>query len=210
MSKSSRRTTKIEEGTPPPRRPVNPLYELLREGKVREFNQRVELGERVNLVSCDFRGIDLRGMDPTGIDFSGCYFRQADLRGVDFRKSILTGASFNGVRISGAYFPHELTAEELRLSLNYGTRMRYRVEQAPVILTAPEPSPSTSSGDRTIPGQSMPAHAAPAPESPARAAPVRAPSAPATATPVRSVPPAVRTSPPAVRHSPTRNGKGDK
>ena len=78
-------------------------------------------------------------MDPTGLDFGGCYFRQADLRGIDFRKAKLEGASINGARISGAYFPAELAPEELRLSLNYGTRMRYRLTPEPVIIQAPAP-----------------------------------------------------------------------
>ena len=192
MAKSSSKTTQVEEGTPPPRRPVNPLYELLREGKIREFNQRVELGERVDLKSCDFRGIDLRGMDPTGIDFSGCYFRQSDLRGVDFRKSVLEGASINGARISGAYFPSELTAEELRLSLNYGIRMRYSLAPAPVIITAAGVH-ATVAGDSggpssvlgasplgaVIAGDTLPAAATTAVAEPVQAAPSQAAPSPA-------------------------------
>jgi uncharacterized protein YjbI with pentapeptide repeats len=110
-------------------KPVNtnadPLYKLLREGRVKDFNERKKLGEKINLTHCDFRGLDLRGLDAKGLDLSGCYFRQADLRGVDFTEARLEGASLNGAKISGAYFPHELSADEITLSLLHGTRLRY-------------------------------------------------------------------------------------
>jgi uncharacterized protein YjbI with pentapeptide repeats len=68
----------------------------------------------------------LRGIDAAGIDFSNSYFRSADLRGIDFSKAWIEGASLNSARISGAYFPAELTPEEMILSVTHGTRMRYR------------------------------------------------------------------------------------
>ena len=71
----------------------DPLYQLLREGNVKEFNQRKAQGEKCELTSCDFRDLDLRGLDAAGIDFTDCYFRAADLRGVDFSKACLVGAS---------------------------------------------------------------------------------------------------------------------
>ena len=64
-------------------------------------------------------------IDADGIDFGNCYFRQADLRGIDFSNSHMEGASVNGAKISGCFFPKELTAEEINLSLTHGTRMRY-------------------------------------------------------------------------------------
>jgi uncharacterized protein YjbI with pentapeptide repeats len=63
------------------------LYQLLREGNVKEFNQRKTQGEKLDLTSCDFRYLDLRGLAAAGSDFTGCYFRAADLRGVDFSKA---------------------------------------------------------------------------------------------------------------------------
>jgi uncharacterized protein YjbI with pentapeptide repeats len=111
-------------------KPVNnnsdPLYRLLREGRVKDFNERRKLGEALDLCDCDFRGLDLRGLNAKDINFSGCYFRQTDLRGVDFSESRLEGASINGARVSGVLFPKELSAEEITLSLLHGTRMRYR------------------------------------------------------------------------------------
>jgi len=105
----------------------DPLYRLLREGKVAEFNQRIAAGEKANLVACDFRHINLSGLITGGLDFSNSYFRQADLRGVDFSScDSLEGASIHGAKISGAFFPKEISAEELLLSLEHGTRIRYK------------------------------------------------------------------------------------
>lgn len=104
----------------------NPLYRLLREGYVAEFNQRVAAGEKVELVGCDFRHINLQGINAAGLDFSNSYFRQSDLRGVDFTNCIsLEGASIHAAKISGAYFPPALRADELLLSLEHGIRLRY-------------------------------------------------------------------------------------
>ncbi len=107
---------------------VDPMYQLLREGCITEFNAKKAAGDRVDLRSCDLRGVDLRGLEADGLDFSDCYFRQADLRGVDFRKAKLEGASINAAKISGTYFPQELTASEIELSLLHGTRMRYQAK----------------------------------------------------------------------------------
>lgn len=105
----------------------NPLYQLLREGEVDSFNAKVAAGETVDLTGCDFRHLNLQGLHARGLDFSNSYFRQADLRGVDFSQCIsLEGASIHGAKISGVYFPSELGAEEIRLSLEHGTRLRYR------------------------------------------------------------------------------------
>ncbi len=110
-----------------PRTHDDKMYRLLREGKVAEFNKRKAAGEKSDLINGDFRGLDLRNLDAAGLDFRGCYFRQADLRGIDFSTSNLEGASIHGARISGVYFPRELTADEINLSLANGTRMRYEL-----------------------------------------------------------------------------------
>ncbi len=104
----------------------DPLYRLLRDGKIEEFNQRVAAGEKPVLSSCDFRHINLQGINAEGLDFSNSYFRQADLRGVDLTVCAnFNGASIHGAKISGTFFPVELRAEEILLSLNNGTRLRY-------------------------------------------------------------------------------------
>lgn len=103
----------------------DPIYMLIREGEIAEFNKRKAQGEPADLTGCDFRGLDLRGLDATGIDFSNSYFRWADLRGIDFSSSRMEGASINGAKVSGCYFPKCISAEEIDLSLTHGTRLRH-------------------------------------------------------------------------------------
>ena len=109
-----------------PENKSDPLYQLLRDNKVQEFNRRRAAGESCDLANGDFRGCDLRGLEVAGLNLSGAYFRRTDLRGIDFTKANLEGASINGARISGCLFPAELTAEEIDLAAGRGTRMRYR------------------------------------------------------------------------------------
>jgi len=104
----------------------DPFYMLLRDGKIEDFNAARERGETITLAGMDLRGLDLRGINPQGLDFSNCYFRQSDLRGIDWSDARLEGASIHAAKISGCYFPAALPAEEIRLSLEHGTRMRYR------------------------------------------------------------------------------------
>ena len=106
----------------------NPLYELLRSEQVDEFNQRIAAGESTKgfLNGGDYRGLDLRLLNVDGLDLSDAYFRSADLRGLDFRNTNLEGASFCQAQISGCYFPKAVTAEEIRLSVDLGTRVRYQ------------------------------------------------------------------------------------
>ena len=102
------------------------LYRLLRQGKIDEFNERHAAGESCDLTSADFRSVDLCGLNADGLDLSNCYFRMSNLRGIDFSNSKLEGASIHGAQISGAYFPAQLDAAEIALSLEHGTRLRYR------------------------------------------------------------------------------------
>ncbi|MDV3238465.1 MAG: pentapeptide repeat-containing protein [Gammaproteobacteria bacterium] len=103
----------------------DPLYQLLRTGKVEDFNRRRQAGEHCDLTHCDFRGLDLRGLQADGLDLSDSYFRQTDLRGVDLSTARLNGASIHGAKISGTYFPADLPADEILMSLEHGTRLRY-------------------------------------------------------------------------------------
>jgi uncharacterized protein YjbI with pentapeptide repeats len=116
------------ESTPRPKLHISndPMYRLLREGCIKEFNAKRAAGDTCDLRGCDLRGLDLRGLEADGLDFSDCYFRQSDLRGVDLSRAVLDGASINACKISGVLFPAELTASEIELSLLHGTRMRYR------------------------------------------------------------------------------------
>ena len=103
----------------------DPLYQLLRNENIKEFNEQREVLDATKLCSGDYRGRDLRNMEAAGLDFSDSYFRNTDLRGIDFRQSNLRGASLIDAKVSGTYFPAELSAEEIRLSLDTGTRLRY-------------------------------------------------------------------------------------
>lgn len=104
------------------------MYLLLREGRIEEFNLARETGNLCDLSGCDFRAVDLRGAWLNGLDLSDCYFRQADLRGVNLYDCRMDGASIHAAHISGTLFPRELSSSEIRLSLQYGTRMRYSLK----------------------------------------------------------------------------------
>ena len=106
----------------------DPMYVMLREGCIKEFNAKKASGDKCDLRGCDLRGLDLRGLDAEGLDFSDCYFRHSDLRGIDLSKTNMEGASINACKISGVLFPQELSASEIELSLLHGTRMRYNVK----------------------------------------------------------------------------------
>jgi uncharacterized protein YjbI with pentapeptide repeats len=91
------------------------LANLLREGHFEEFN-RLAAQEPPDLRNADLRMLDLRHANLT----------HADLRGLDLSEASLEGASLHGTRVSGVLFPTALNAEEIRLSLTFGTRMRAR------------------------------------------------------------------------------------
>lgn len=104
----------------------DPLFQLLRDGNVTEFKRRKGEKQSIAMTDCDFRHLDLRGLDASAVDFSNSYFRGADLRGIDFSKTRLQGASLNGARISGALFPTDLAPEEIAVPVNHGTHLRNR------------------------------------------------------------------------------------
>jgi Pentapeptide repeats (8 copies) len=111
---------------PAPKPSSDPLYKLLRDEEVPAFNKKREPGRSYDFRGCSFRGSDLRGLDANGLDLRDCYFRDADLRGVDLRQALLEGASLGSAKISGAFFPDDIGAEEIRLSVELGTRLRAR------------------------------------------------------------------------------------
>jgi uncharacterized protein YjbI with pentapeptide repeats len=103
----------------------DPLYQLLRNDDVTGFNQAREQGRQCDLAGCDLRGLDLRNLQIAGMNLEDTYFRGADLRGIDFRGCNLNGASLADAKISGCYFPIELSPDELHLSVSMGTRLRH-------------------------------------------------------------------------------------
>ncbi|MDX2472918.1 MAG: pentapeptide repeat-containing protein [Candidatus Krumholzibacteria bacterium] len=113
----------------PSEKPVitkDPMYQLLRVDNVKAFNIKKEAGQTCELRGVNLRALDLRGLNADGLDFTDSYFRDADLRGIDFSQSILQGTSLRGAHFSGCLFPPELSPEEIRLSYDLGTRMRYK------------------------------------------------------------------------------------
>ena len=109
-----------------PRQLDSPLYRLLRNEQIAEFNAQKPKSGMIDLRCGDFRGLDLRQLDASRIDFTDAYFRGADLRGLDLREATLEGASIAHAQISGVYFPVQLSADEVLLSMQFGIRMRYR------------------------------------------------------------------------------------
>ena len=104
---------------------TDPLYQLLRHEDVDSFNKQRAKLDNSQLSGGDYRGRDLRKMNARGLDFSNAYFRNCDLSGIDFRETNLEGASLLDAKVSGVYLPDELNPDEIRLSLDYGTRLRY-------------------------------------------------------------------------------------
>ncbi|MCU1718761.1 pentapeptide repeat-containing protein [Pseudomonas sp. 5P_3.1_Bac2] len=108
----------------PPRHLDDPLYTLLHNEDIAAFNSQ-RPASTVDLSDGDFRGLDLRTLDATDINFRNAYFRGTDLRGLDLRTCELEGASLAHAQISGSYFPAQLSADEILMSVNFGTRLRY-------------------------------------------------------------------------------------
>ncbi len=104
----------------------DPLYQMLRNDDIDAFNQARKSGAPCNLRGCDLRGLDLRGLDMSGLDLTDAYFRGTDLRGINFSDCCLDGASLADAKISGCYFPTDLSAAEIQLSVTQGTRLRHK------------------------------------------------------------------------------------
>jgi len=111
-----------------PRQLDNPLYRLIRNEDIKGFNAQKPKDGPIDLCNGDFRGLDLRNLDASRVLFTDAYFRGADLRGLDLRDACMRGASLAHAQISGAYFPEELSADEILMSMNFGTRLRYRTK----------------------------------------------------------------------------------
>lgn len=100
------------------------LYRLLRLENIEEFNRLRAEGRVCKLSGVDLRGLDLHGMKAEDIDFSNSYFRRSNLSGVNFSTCNMSGASIRSASISGTYFPKNISADEIMLSMKHGTRMR--------------------------------------------------------------------------------------
>ncbi len=103
----------------------SPAIQLLREEKFDEFNQ-LATERRADLENADLRMVDLRRVNLVKANLRGAYLKNADLRGQDLSDADLTGASLHDARVGGCLFPTNLGADEIRMSVMLGTRMRPR------------------------------------------------------------------------------------
>ncbi len=110
----------------PPRFLDEPAFKCLRAGDLAGFQQVTENRKTVDFSGADLRGVDLRNVDLHKLLLRDAYLRDADLRGCDLRHLDLSGTSIQGARVSGAFFPHNIDAREIQLSLQFGTRIRTR------------------------------------------------------------------------------------
>jgi uncharacterized protein YjbI with pentapeptide repeats len=101
-------------------------FRTLRAGDAQAFHRLIERRANVDFSDADLRGTDFRNVDLSKVVLRGAYLKDADLRGMDLRKIDLEGASIHNARIGGTYFPANLPADEIELSVKHGTRMRTR------------------------------------------------------------------------------------
>jgi len=102
----------------------DPLYQLLRDERIDAFNAKVAAGAPVDLSDADLRNVRLQGADLHHANLRGAYLRGANLKGCDLSDANLTGASIHEAHIGGCLFPANLSAAEIRLSYEPGTRLR--------------------------------------------------------------------------------------
>src|SRR5690349_7963155 len=100
--------TKFKEGT---------LVLLLRDGRFEEFNHAAGQEDHLDLAGANLRGADLRQARLRNADLRNAYCHTTDFRGVDLSQANIEGASFHRARISGAWFPSNVSAEELKMSV---------------------------------------------------------------------------------------------
>jgi uncharacterized protein YjbI with pentapeptide repeats len=103
----------------------DPAFKSLRLGDFEAFNRLIASQKLVDFTNADLRGVDFRGIaDPGKITVRGSYLRDADLRGLDLRSWDMEGCSLYQAKISGTYFPVNLSPQEITCSIQLGTRMR--------------------------------------------------------------------------------------
>lgn len=90
------------------------------------FNEMVGQGRIPHMQNQNLADLDLRGFNLTNMDLSGSYMGKTNLSGLDLRGANLSGVSMKNAKVSGCYFPKDLSAEEIRMSLEFGTRIRHR------------------------------------------------------------------------------------
>ncbi len=107
-----------------PRFPDDPAFKVLRAGDIDAFQQAVADRDEIDYSGTDLRGVDFRKVDLSKFVLRDAYLRDADFRGCDLRHLDLSGVSLQGAEIGGAYFPDNVPASDIRMSLRHGTRIR--------------------------------------------------------------------------------------
>ena len=99
-------------------------YLCLVNGDIDGFNAAVENRDLIDFSGTNLRGVDLRRADLSKVTIRGAHMKRADLRGLDLSSHDLHGCSINAAQISGVLFPANVPAEEVRMSVELGTRIR--------------------------------------------------------------------------------------
>ncbi len=121
-------------------------FVFLRKGDLESYNREVvSRGGKIHFTNANLRGVDFRSVDTESLYLTACYLRDADLRGCDIRHWDLEGTSLHNAHISGTYFPDDVEAEEIRLSVDQGIRIRTRVNHRVVVgQVKKKPAPPTN------------------------------------------------------------------
>lgn len=102
-----------------------PKPKILFEENRDAFNRAVAGGQVADFSNQNLSDLDLCGFNLKNANLAGAYLRGANLSGQDLSGANLHGASLKQAKISGCLFPDDLSAEEIRLSVDMGTRMRH-------------------------------------------------------------------------------------
>ncbi len=102
------------------------MFDMLIDGNIDRFNEERAKGLVPDFAKKNLRGIDLRRADLNGVNLRGAILSNTDIRGIDMYNCDMEGASMRAAKISGVFFPENLSAEEIMMSVQFGTRLRVR------------------------------------------------------------------------------------
>ena len=100
------------------------MFDLLIDGNIDRFNEERSKGVIPDFSGKNLRGIDLRRADFDGINLHDAILSNADIRGLNLYNCDMKGASLKAAKISGVYFPENLSPDEIMMSVQFGTRLR--------------------------------------------------------------------------------------
>lgn len=102
-----------------------PKPQILFEENRDAFNKAVAAGKIMDFTNQNLSDLDFTGFNLSTANLNGAYLRGANLAGQDLSGASLHGASMKNAKISGCLFPPEISAEEIRLSIEMGSRIRH-------------------------------------------------------------------------------------